>query len=136
MHSGQDAAAELRRSVKELGFFGAILNDFQSVGEDGQGKEYFDGEKFDPFWAEVQELGVPVYLHPRYMIKNDLLPGTKYGERKHLLGAGVQFHLDLSWHIYAICSSGVLDRFPGVQLVCGHMGEGYVFFPLLSHSFP
>lgn len=130
MHSAQDAATELRRAVKELGFFGAILNDFQSVGEDGQGKEYFDTENLDPFWAEVQELGVPVYLHPRYMIKNDLLPGTKYGERKHLLGAGIQFHLDLSWHVYAICSSGVLDRFPGVQLVVGHMGEGFVFLSL------
>ncbi|CAG8981010.1 hypothetical protein HYALB_00013829, partial [Hymenoscyphus albidus] len=126
MHNGISAAAELRRAIKELGCFGAISNDFQSVGDDGQGKLYFDTEQFDPFWAEVQNLDVPVYLHPEYMVKSDLLPGTKYGERKHLLGAGVQFHLDLGWHVYAICSSGVLDRFPGAQLLIGHIGKGYI----------
>jgi 2,3-dihydroxybenzoate decarboxylase len=31
MHDAKDAAAELRRAVKELGMFGAIINDFQEV---------------------------------------------------------------------------------------------------------
>lgn len=126
MHSAQDAADELRRAVKELGMFGAMINDFQSKGGDAQEKVYFDSPEYDQFWAVVQELDVPVYFHPRYAIKQDLEPGTKYGDRKHLLGAGVQFHLDLSWHLYAICSSGVFDRFPKVQIVAGHLGEGSV----------
>jgi hypothetical protein len=66
---------------------------------------YFDTPDYDPFWEIVQELHVPVYFHPRYAISQDLQPGTKYGDRKHLLGAGVQFHFDLSRHLYAICSS-------------------------------
>ncbi|KAH5336451.1 hypothetical protein HBI23_048380 [Parastagonospora nodorum] len=127
MHSAQDAADELRRAVKELGMFGAMINDFQSKGGDAQEKMYFDSPEYDLFWVTVQELDVPVYFHPRYAIKQDLEPGTKYGDRKHLLGAGVQFHLDLSWHLYAICSSGVFDRFPKVQIVAGHLGEGIPF---------
>jgi 2,3-dihydroxybenzoate decarboxylase len=123
MHDPVQAAQELKRCVKELGMFGGLVNDFQSTGEDGGGKEYFDTKKYDPFWAMVQELDVPIYFHPRYAIKQDLEPGTKYGDRKHLLGAAVQFHLDLSFHLYAVCSSGVFDRFPKVQIVAGHLGE-------------
>jgi len=127
MHDPVQAAQELKRSVKELGMFGGLVNDFQSTGEAGGGKEYFDTPKFDPFWAMVQELDVPIYFHPRYAVPKDLEPGTKYGDRKHLLGAAVQFHLDLSFHLYAMCSSGVFDRFPKVQVVAGHLGENIPF---------
>jgi 2,3-dihydroxybenzoate decarboxylase len=124
MHNSRDAITELRRAVKEMGMFGALINDFQSYGPEGTEKLYYDTPAYDAFWEAVQELNVPVYIHPRYRIKPELEAGTMYGSRKHLLGAGVQFHLDLSFHIYAICSSGLFDRFPGVQLVVGHLGEG------------
>jgi 2,3-dihydroxybenzoate decarboxylase len=124
MHDARKAANELKRSVEELGMFGGLVNDFQSTGEDGGGKKYFDTVEYDPFWEIVQELDVPIYFHPRYRIKQDLADDTKYGIRKYLLGAGVQFHLDLSFHLYAVCSSGVLDRFPKVKIVAGHLGEG------------
>lgn len=123
MHNAKDAATELRRAVQDLGMFGGLVNDFQSKGE--MEKIYFDTQDFDPFWAAVQELDVPIYFHPRYAVLPDLGP-SKYGNRKHLLGAGVHFHLDLSWHLYAICSSGVFNRFPKVQIVAGHLGEGSV----------
>lgn len=124
MHNAQDAANELRRAVEELGMFGGLVNDFQSKGAEGEQKVYFDTPDYDPFWQTVEELDVPIYFHPRYLIPQDLKAGTKYGDRKHLVGAGVSFHLDLSWHLYAICSSGIFDRFPKVQIVAGHLGEG------------
>ncbi|KAK5657888.1 hypothetical protein OQA88_2437 [Cercophora sp. LCS_1] len=129
MHNAEDAVAEARRAVKELGMYGVMLNDYQSVNEGGddEGKKYYDAAEFVPFWAAIQDLDVPVYMHPRYPGPKDLQPGTRYGERKQILGAAVQFHLDLSMHIYAICSSGVFDKFPGVQLVAGHLGEGIPF---------
>jgi 2,3-dihydroxybenzoate decarboxylase len=126
MHNAQDAADELRRAVKDLGMFGGLVNDFQSKGADAELKVYFDTPEYDLFWKTVEELDVPIYFHPRYAIPQDLAQGTKYGERKHLLGAGVQFHLDLSWHLYAVMSSGFLDKYPKVQIVAGHLGEGYV----------
>ncbi|KAF1347158.1 amidohydrolase-like protein 2 [Delphinella strobiligena] len=128
MHDPSQAAQELERAVNKLGFFGALVNDFQSTG-DGSSKEYFDTPKYDPFWKKVEKLDVPVYFHPRYPIANELeaSPKNKYSTRTHILGAGVQFHLDLSFHIYAMCSSGTLDRFPGVKLIAGHLGEGIPF---------
>ena len=124
MHDGAEAASELRRAVGDLGMFGAILNDFQTTGDSGEGKKYYDSDGYDVFWEAVQELDVPVYMHPRYPPATDLEPDTAYGQRRHLLGAAVQFHLDLSFHLYAIMSSGVFDKFPKVQVVAGHLGEG------------
>ncbi|KAL1836795.1 hypothetical protein VTJ49DRAFT_4637 [Mycothermus thermophilus] len=129
MHNAEDAVAEATRAVKELGMFGVMLNDYQAVAEGGdvEGKKYYDSPEFRPFWKAIEELGVPVYLHPRYPPARELAPGTKYGDRKHLLGAAVQFHLDLSMHLYALISSGVFDEFPGLQVVVGHLGEGIPF---------
>ena len=106
MHDPEQAAKELTRAVKELGFFGGLINDYQSIGADGLGKAYFDDPRFDPFWKTAQDLDVPIYFHPRWPVAQELVPGTQYGSRRHLLGAAVQFHLDLSFHIYSICSSG------------------------------
>jgi 2,3-dihydroxybenzoate decarboxylase len=123
MHSAEAAAKELRRCVERLGMFGGLVNDFQSNGSDGAAKKFYDAGEYWPFWAEVERLRVPIYFHPRYPIGQDLGSGTRYGERAHLLGAGVQFHLDLSWHLYAVISSGIFDRYPGAQIVAGHLGE-------------
>jgi len=126
LHDAHEAAAEAERAVRELGMFGVMVNDYQVVdaGGDPEGKKYFDEEEYWPFWQKVEELGVPVYLHPRYPPLRELRAGYKYGERKELLGASVQFHLDLSMHVYALCVSGLFDRFPGLKVVVGHLGEG------------
>ncbi|KAB5513409.1 hypothetical protein GE09DRAFT_980796 [Coniochaeta sp. 2T2.1] len=125
MHDGAEAAVELRRAVTELGMFGAMINDYQSVDAKGEGdrKKYYDTKEYYVFWQTVQELDVPVYMHPRYPPP----PDPKYESRSDLLGAGVQFHLDLSFHLYAFMSSGVFDLFPRVQVVAGHLGEGIPF---------
>jgi predicted TIM-barrel fold metal-dependent hydrolase len=60
-----EAGKELRRAVKQLGLVGAIVNDWQATGEDGNGILLYDSPDFDPFWEVVQELDVPVYFHPK-----------------------------------------------------------------------
>ena len=54
MHDPSQAAQELRRSVTELGLKGAIINDFQSAGADGETMLMYDQPEYDPFWAAVQ----------------------------------------------------------------------------------
>jgi predicted TIM-barrel fold metal-dependent hydrolase len=68
MHRPAQAAQELRRAVKELGLVGAILNDWQATGEDGNGILLYDTPDFDPFWEAVQDLKVPVYFHPKVFL--------------------------------------------------------------------
>ena len=58
---------ELRRAVKELGFLGSILNVLQTVSHLGRPDTFrsYDQPEYDAFWSVVQELDVPVYIHPR-----------------------------------------------------------------------
>ncbi|XP_014551001.1 hypothetical protein COCVIDRAFT_42604 [Bipolaris victoriae FI3] len=111
-------AAQVSRNPKRFGGLAAL-----SMHGPEAAAHYYDTTRYDPFWKKVEELDVPIYFHPRYLAKKDLQPGSLYGDRPHLQGAAVQFHLDLSYHIYPICSSGVIDRFPGAKIVAEHLGE-------------
>lgn len=50
--------------MKELGFCGALVNGFSQVGE-ADSAVFYNLPQYRPFWATVQQLDVPVYLHPR-----------------------------------------------------------------------
>jgi 2,3-dihydroxybenzoate decarboxylase len=60
----QAAAEELTRCVKQLGFCGALVNGFTQIGE-ADSAVFYDLPQYRPFWATVQQLDVPLYLHPR-----------------------------------------------------------------------
>src|SRR5262249_56458942 len=51
------AVAELRRAVADLGLKGVLHND-HVLGH------YLDEPQFRPVWAELERLGVTLYLHP------------------------------------------------------------------------
>jgi predicted TIM-barrel fold metal-dependent hydrolase len=58
----QSAAQELTRCIKELGFCGALVNGFTQSGQaDSIG--FYDRPQYRDFWATVQQLDVPFYLH-------------------------------------------------------------------------
>lgn len=141
MHNPSQAAHELTRAVKQLGMYGGLVNDYQSIQGEEKKKKFFDTPDYDIFWQTVEQLDVPIYFHPRYPAASEYK--ERWATRQRLIGAGVSFHLDLSYHIYAICSSGrtftyqvreplvtkishlgIFDRFPKVQIVAGHLGEG------------
>ncbi|KAJ7463673.1 2,3-dihydroxybenzoate decarboxylase [Mycena latifolia] len=125
MHNPKQAAEELSRAVVELGCVGVMLNDFQNSGPDGSTLLFYDDPSYDTFWAAVEELDVLVYMHPRLPAKsvfNDF-----YRERKWLQASAWGFANQLSIHILGIATSGIFDRFPGVQLAFGHMGEHIPF---------
>jgi predicted TIM-barrel fold metal-dependent hydrolase len=59
MSAPEEAAAELRRCVQELGFVGSLVDNHIN----GQ---HYDDKKFWPIFAAAQELDVPIYLHPTW----------------------------------------------------------------------
>jgi len=65
MQDPQAAAQELTRCVDELGFCGALVNGFTQI-NDADSAVFYDLPQFRPFWATVQQLDVPFYLHPRF----------------------------------------------------------------------
>jgi 2,3-dihydroxybenzoate decarboxylase len=88
MHDPHQAAQELKRAIKELGLYGVMLNDFQEA-ENGTKMLFYDQPEYDPFWAMVQELDVPVYIHPRGPIKQ--IFDHMWKDRIALLSAPFQF---------------------------------------------
>jgi predicted TIM-barrel fold metal-dependent hydrolase len=124
------AAAELERSVRELGAVGALINGYTNI-DDGQTARYLDHASYAPFWAKVSELNVPVYLHPREPLPSQ----TKiYDGYSSLVGSAWGFAHETSTHAVRLMLSGLFDEYPTVQIILGHLGEGLPFLlPRLEH---
>jgi gamma-resorcylate decarboxylase len=119
MQDPKAAAAELARCVRELSFKGALVNGFSQVGGEDTAV-YYDVPQYRPFWAEVERLGVPFYLHPR-----DQLPSRRqaYEGHTYLVGSPWGFADETAIHALRLAGSGLFDEFPGLQIVLGHLGE-------------
>ena len=117
------AIAELQRCVKDLGFVGALVNGFtQRLVEDSA--VYFDIPEYRPFWAALEELDVPFYLHPRTQIAARMQP---YEGHPWLISAAWGFARETSIHALRLIGSGLFDDHPGLQIVMGHLGERIPF---------
>lgn len=118
----QDVAAatrELKRSVTELGFKGALVNGFSNLGDEHTAL-YYDDPAFDPLWEQFVALDVPLYLHPR-----NPLPDQRriYDGRPELLGPTWAFGAETAVHALRMIVGGVFDRFPELRIILGHLGE-------------
>lgn len=50
---------------------------------------------------------------------------------------GWGWHIETAIHVLRLILSGAFDRFPGLQLIIGHMGEVLPFMlPRLDHTLP
>ena len=110
------AAAEIGRAIGQLHLAGVVINSHT------QG-EYLDAPRFAPIWEAVEACGVPLYLHPSLLPAGAVDPYLDYG----LMAAMWGYAADASLHALRIILSGTLDRYPGIQLVLGHLGEHIPF---------
>ncbi len=108
----KEAAAELERAVKDLGFKGALINGHTNG-------EYLDDEKFFPMWEKAEELGVPIYLHPADPPE---APPSIEGYPE-MAGPAWAWNAETAGHTLRLIYGGVFDRFPKTTLILGHMGE-------------
>jgi 2,3-dihydroxybenzoate decarboxylase len=120
MQDPEEAARELTRCVKELGFVGALVNGFSQAGR-ADSAVYYDLPQYRPFWRTVAALDVPFYLHPR-----NPLPGSIPGYDGHnwLLGPNWAFHAETAVHALRLIGTGLFDEHPTLRIILGHLGEG------------
>lgn len=124
------AAKELERGVRQLGFKGALINGYTNIGANEQ-VQYLDEAPLEEFWAAVEELQVPLYLHPREPLPSQMRCIRGYPE---LGGSAWAFAYETASHAIRLMLSGLFDRHPNVQVVLGHLGEGLPFMlPRLQH---
>jgi uncharacterized protein len=113
------AARELERCIRNLHFAGVMVN--------GATRGLFlDHPNFTPFWEASQALGVPVYLHPApppEPVRAAYFSGLPENLSFMLSTAGWGWHVETGMHALRLMVSGLFDRFPGLQIIIGHMGE-------------
>ncbi len=119
MQDPEAAAAELGRCVGTLGFKGAMVYGFTQK-DTPDSAIYYDIAEYRPFWAAVQALDVPFYLHPRLQI-----PSRAHGYEDHqwLMGASWRYAGETALPALRLIGSGLFDACPGLRIVIGHMGE-------------
>jgi 2,3-dihydroxybenzoate decarboxylase len=107
------AVAELRRAVEQLGLCGALIND-HTLGH------YLDEPQYVPFWEVLQDLDVPLYIHPNAVPSDDWNVLRGYPE---LDSATWSWAARTGGHAMRLIFGGVFDRFPNARIILGHMGE-------------
>jgi predicted TIM-barrel fold metal-dependent hydrolase len=117
------SAAELTRAVEELGFVGTMIH--------GQTHGVFlDDRSADPVLATAERLGISVYLHPApppTAVRTAYFSGLEPAVAATLATAGWGWHAECGLHVLRMVMGGVFERFPGLQVLVGHMGENLPF---------
>jgi len=111
------SAEELRRGKEELGFHGVQVNSHTHG-------HYLDEEQFDPILRACADLDLPLYIHPQG--PPDSMIGTMV--EAGLDGAVFGFGVETGFHGLRMLTSGVFDRYPGLQMMLGHGGEALPYW--------
>ena len=98
-------------AVNRLGLMGVNLPG--SVGDDAR----IDSERLEPFYAHVEKLNLPVFLHPTDVIFQDMLDG--YDGALHLSLGRV---IEVSVAAMRLILSGMMERHPKLKIVMSHTG--------------
>jgi len=127
------AAQELEQRVRSGAFKGAVINGHV------RGR-YLDDKFFWPILECATALKAPIHIHPTkppqpvfdaYYAGFSPLVSDMFGS------PGWGWHIETAVHVIRLILGGVFDRFPNLQLVIGHLGEGLMsLFPRLDNMTP
>ncbi len=118
------AAAELERAVSQLGMVGTLL-----LGRPGQ--TFLDDPRYEPVLAKLNQLKVPVYVHPGAPLPQVQAPyygGFKDDVTARLSLFGWGWHNEAGVHVIRMLLAGLFDRLPNLQVISGHWGEMVPFY--------
>jgi predicted TIM-barrel fold metal-dependent hydrolase len=114
------AAAELERTVKEHGFVGALVDSKNKNG-------FCDGKEYDVLWQKLEEMDVPIYLHPSWPTKEifqQSYAGNFSARAMGVMGGAMWgWHSEVGLHVLRLHAAGVFDKFPKLKIILGHFGE-------------
>jgi predicted TIM-barrel fold metal-dependent hydrolase len=132
--SPETAANELDRTVRTHGFKGAVINGHI------RGR-YLDDEFFWPILERAEALQVPLYLHPtpppQQVIEVSYKGNYTAEVTNWLATAAWGWHIETATHILRLILSGAFDRYPRLQVIIGHLGEGLPFMlPRIDRRLP
>jgi predicted TIM-barrel fold metal-dependent hydrolase len=112
--SPADAADELERAVRDLGFRGALINGHTNG-------RYLDEPSFDVLLGRAESLGVPIYIHPTD--PPQAVTDCYYAPFDPALVPTWGWPVETGTHLLRLICAGVFDRHPNLRVIVGHMGE-------------
>lgn len=117
------AADELERTVTKLGFKGAMLHGLTRE------NQFLDLPPFWPIYERAQALDVPIYMHPAvpHRAVIDAYYRDYLEQFPGLMTAAWGFTVETATQGIRLVLSGVFDRYPGLKIVLGHLGESLPF---------
>jgi predicted TIM-barrel fold metal-dependent hydrolase len=120
----QAAVDELDRAVVDLGLKGVLI-----AGRPG--RTFLDDARYAPVLRKLNDLGVPLYLHPFYPLPQ--VQEAYYGGFRPEVSAmfsigGWGWHNEAGVHVLRLILAGVFDQFPNLQVISGHWGEMVPFY--------
>lgn len=108
---GAPALDELKRATDDLGLKGVTISS-QVAGLP------LDAKEFEPFFQAVEELGLPIFIHPALAPKGyDLL-------KDYMLPVILTREFDLGVAVTRLIAGGVLERHSTLNIVVSHFGGG------------
>ena len=111
----EEAAVELERTVKDLGFKGWNTHS-------NYAGSYLDEKKYWPILEKAEEVDAFIYLHPTVPAIPQLCThGFAFA------GAPFGFGFETAMCMMRMIFSGVFDRYPGLKVMLGHYGEALPF---------
>lgn len=97
----EGACKELKRWVLELGFVGGLINGATNG-------TYLDEPRFTPFWHTLEQLDVPLYLHPGLVSEHT----QDFGGHPELEGAVWSWTCDTATHMHRLVFARVCADAP------------------------
>ena len=90
------------------------------------GKLFIDDKRFWPIFERAQALDVPLYIHPAYPPAEVIdIYYDEYASRyPSIIGPVQGYTVESSTQAIRLVLSGVLDVYPRLKFVLGHLGEG------------
>ncbi len=127
------AAAELEKRIKSGGFVGAVINGHN------RGR-YLDDKFFWPILESAEALNAPIHIHPTrppQPVVDAYYSGFSPLLDDMFASPGWGWHIETAVHVIRLVLGGAFDRFPKLQLVIGHLGEGLMsMFQRLDNMTP
>jgi predicted TIM-barrel fold metal-dependent hydrolase len=119
-----EAALELDRCIRTLGFKGAMLCGRVETNN-------LDDPSLCPIFQSAEALQVPILLHPRtpdISVRKTYYSGFQPEVNAAFSMYGLGWHYDAGIQFVRLILAGTFDRMPNLQVILGHWGELVLFY--------